>query len=215
MKAKILVLCKANVTRSPIAKVIFDARLKERGLDGVCQVSTAGMKRAPQDISSFADWALNKAGYSCIDNHRPRQMTRKMVEESDITFTINTDIHASLSKGWANHPELVEKLKVLPHYGAVSNPPADDVFDPMYLLVSPNDEHSSSDSNFKTAVRTVMDLSRGRLTDFLVNTLTPYVPHTLDSKYREDITSLYSRTIQQLEPLIEVAIERMQREKYF
>jgi protein-tyrosine phosphatase len=83
--AEVLMVCTANVCRSPMAEALLSRRLTELGLDAT--VRSAGMLAGgepprPEVIAAVAGYGLD------VSAHRSRRMTPEDVERADLTLAM-------------------------------------------------------------------------------------------------------------------------------
>jgi protein-tyrosine phosphatase len=83
--AEVLVVCTANVCRSPMAGALLSQRLARSGLDAT--VRSAGMlgdgnPPYPEVVAVMADYGLDVSG------HRSRQVTVEGLERADLTLAM-------------------------------------------------------------------------------------------------------------------------------
>jgi protein-tyrosine phosphatase len=83
--AEVLVVCTANVCRSPMAEALLSQRLTELGLD--VTVRSAGMLGEgnppyPEVIDVMADYGLDVSG------HRSHRVTAEDIERADLTLAM-------------------------------------------------------------------------------------------------------------------------------
>ena len=84
MIQKLLVLCVGNICRSPIAEVLFSARLKNRFHVVIQSAGLAALVGRPADPMSCC--LVEKHGYS-LSHHRARQLTPELLFSSDLILT--------------------------------------------------------------------------------------------------------------------------------
>ena len=109
---KILLLCTGNTCRSPMAEGLFKEFLKERGLDA--QVVSAGLFALDGDTASpQAITAMGEKGID-ISKHRARQVTKDLVEESDLILTMTSEHKKRLL---TIIPEAKKKVFTLKEFG--------------------------------------------------------------------------------------------------
>ncbi len=94
----VLLVCTGNMCRSPLAEAILRAELVRRGIDDII-VSSAGTGawegRAPSDGAMLVGLENDLD----ISNHRSRHLSRVLVEQANIIFTMSR-----------SHTERVKKL---------------------------------------------------------------------------------------------------------
>jgi protein-tyrosine phosphatase len=87
---RVLVVCTANVCRSPMAAAFLDDALHGDGIEAV--VTSAGIRPADLPVDPVATAALAEFGLD-ISGHRPRAVTREMVETdgADLVVTMTRE----------------------------------------------------------------------------------------------------------------------------
>lgn len=81
--AKILIVCTANVCRSPVAEAILRDRLSKRGLNGWYVKSAGTWASAGQPASHYSIEVLAEQGLD-ISGHISRTVDDQLLEESDL-----------------------------------------------------------------------------------------------------------------------------------
>jgi len=98
----ILFVCTGNTCRSSMAEGILKSMLQEMNIDNI-NVSSAGISAFDGEAANEkAIYTLNKKGID-IRNHRARQLTKKIINESDLILTMTN-----------NHKNMI--LNVMPEY---------------------------------------------------------------------------------------------------
>ena len=111
----ILFVCTGNTCRSSMAEGIFKSMLKEMKIEGI-NVSSAGISAFEGEAANEkAIVTLNKKGID-IKNHRARQLTRKIINESDLVLTM-TESHKKTILNL--FPECTGKVYALKEYACI------------------------------------------------------------------------------------------------
>lgn len=84
----VLVLCTANVCRSPMAAALLQSHCRERGIDA--HVTSAGIIEASLPVDPVAVDAMAALGLD-ISSYQPRMVTRQIlaVEQPDLVITMS------------------------------------------------------------------------------------------------------------------------------
>ena len=97
---KVLFVCTANICRSPMAEVIFNALAKEKGLPFRAQsAGTAALESNPMAPNAVA--VLGEVGI-CPEIHRARQVDEAMLEESELVLAMSPRHVAALGRLYEN-----------------------------------------------------------------------------------------------------------------
>jgi protein-tyrosine phosphatase len=108
---RILFVCTANICRSPMAAAMFNALAEERGL--AYRAESAGVAAlTDEDIAPNARVALDEVGIYAED-HRARQVSEEMLEETDLVLTMGPRHVAALRRLVG---DLRGKVYTLPQY---------------------------------------------------------------------------------------------------
>jgi protein-tyrosine-phosphatase len=113
----ILFVCTGNTCRSSMAEGIFKSMLQEMNIENI-NVSSAGISAFEGDAANEkAIYTLNKKGID-IRNHRARQLTKKIINESDLILTM-TNNHKNTILNVL--PEYSHKVYTLKEYACIVN----------------------------------------------------------------------------------------------
>src|SRR5215216_8173994 len=114
---QMLFVCTANVCRSSMAEVIFNALAEERRLPW--RAESAGVAAlVGEDITPNARSALDEVGIYA-NEHRARQASEEMLEEADLVLAMGPRHVATLHRRFG---DLSERVYALPEY-ALGPPP--------------------------------------------------------------------------------------------
>lgn len=86
----VLFVCTGNTCRSPMAEALFRDKIRQMGLSGKLEVSSAGLMAMPQPAASEAKAEMNRRGVN-LDGHLARQLVPKQVELADLILTMTVD----------------------------------------------------------------------------------------------------------------------------
>lgn len=104
--ANILIVCTANICRSPVAAALLEDRLQQKGLKD-WQVSSAGTwATAPREASRYSAEVMKRAGYD-LSRHRSRMIEEAHLAEADLVLTME-DGHAEALR--AEFPQHAPKI---------------------------------------------------------------------------------------------------------
>lgn len=82
----VLIVCHANVCRSPAAEQLFRARLSEYGANGASDVHSAGLRACEgADMDPVMQRLLAERGVA-VREHRARRITRALVRAADLVL---------------------------------------------------------------------------------------------------------------------------------
>ncbi|TCJ19410.1 low molecular weight protein arginine phosphatase [Rubrobacter taiwanensis] len=143
---KILFVCTANICRSPMASMLFNALARERGI--AARAESAGVAALEgEQMAENSALALREAGVEPDPQHRARQVTGEMLREADLILTMSPQHAAAIRKLLGESPE---KLYTLPEYAAGS---PDSISDP----------YGGSFSGYRASLRQILGYVEGAL----------------------------------------------------
>ncbi|WP_322102767.1 low molecular weight phosphotyrosine protein phosphatase [Paraburkholderia sp. J41] len=82
----VLIVCRANVCRSPAAEQLFRARLQEHAASGNGSFHSAGLRaRDGEDMDPVMQRLLEERGVQ-VGGHRSRRLTSRLVRAADLVL---------------------------------------------------------------------------------------------------------------------------------
>lgn len=106
----ILFVCTGNTCRSSMAEGIFKFMLQKKNIENI-NVSSAGISAFEGEAANEkAIYTLNKKGID-IKNYRARQLTREIINESDLILTMTSSHKIMILNTVPEHSGKVYTLK--------------------------------------------------------------------------------------------------------
>lgn len=106
----ILMVCTANICRSPVAEALLKQRLQERGYDD-WHVSSAGTwAQVQRGASQYSQEVVMERDGLDIGDHRARMVTAEMLAEQDLVLCMESG-HAEALR--AEFPQQAHKIYML------------------------------------------------------------------------------------------------------
>ncbi len=96
--ARILVVCTANICRSPMAERLLAEFLVRRAPDSDVFVSSAGTHARPGDPAASGMQRIATSWGLDLDYHRSRRVTHDLVAEQDLVLTMEDAHRTSVSR---------------------------------------------------------------------------------------------------------------------
>ncbi len=87
--AHILIVCTANICRSPVGEALLRKRLAERGLDDWTVSSAGTWAQWQRGASQFSVDVMAERGID-ISNHRARMIDESLLAEADLVLCMET-----------------------------------------------------------------------------------------------------------------------------
>lgn len=88
---KVIFVCLGNICRSPMAEYVFKNMLKEKGIEGCFQVSSAATSYEEEGNPIYPPAKRTLALHNVpIGNHRAHRLTLKEIEESDYIIAMES-----------------------------------------------------------------------------------------------------------------------------
>ncbi len=100
-KKKILLVCKGNTCRSPMAKVILEQKLKEQGQLDRFEIDSAafhGMS-AVRAVKNAREAIKEIYGQDLLANHWAKYVSADLIEQADLILTMTGAIRDECSQG--------------------------------------------------------------------------------------------------------------------
>ncbi len=107
--ARILVICTANICRSPVAAALLRDRLRQRGLTGWTVGSAGTWAMVARPASRYSVEVMGRHGYNIAD-HRAAMVDESQLREADLALTME-DGHAEALR--AEFPAQAHKVFML------------------------------------------------------------------------------------------------------
>ena len=107
--ARILVICTANICRSPVAAALLRDRLRQRGLTDWTVGSAGTWAMAARPASRYSVEVMGRHGYNIAD-HRAAMVDESQLREADLALTME-DGHAEALR--AEFPAQAHKVFML------------------------------------------------------------------------------------------------------
>lgn len=89
-RKKILFVCTGNTCRSPMAEMILRDKIKSRKIKWWDVISRGIAAETDGGLSGNAHIALAEKGIKVLPSFRPRQLTQRIIEASEIVITMTT-----------------------------------------------------------------------------------------------------------------------------
>ncbi len=109
---KLLVVCTANVCRSPMAEAAMRHMLAARGLRA--EVSSAGTEALPDEPAHpLSIAAVAKAGFGDLSGHRSRLLSPMIAQQADFVLCMR---HSQRNAIVSRMPQLAGRTRLLGHW---------------------------------------------------------------------------------------------------
>jgi protein-tyrosine phosphatase len=92
MFSKVIILCHANVCRSPMAEALFKRAYPTISVSSAGFDAESGQSAAPFSVSAMRELGID------IGGHRARQISRELLSEADLILTMSRDQVADLHR---------------------------------------------------------------------------------------------------------------------
>lgn len=104
--ATILIICTANICRSPVAAALLADRLTQRGLNDWQVLSAGTWSMGSREASRYSIEVMKRAGIDITD-HRSRMVEEAQIEDADLVLTME-DGHSEVLR--AEFPRQAHKI---------------------------------------------------------------------------------------------------------
>jgi protein-tyrosine-phosphatase len=105
----ILIVCTANICRSPVAKAVLQDRLQKRGLIGWLVDSAGTWAVEEREASRYSTEVMHEKGFD-LSNHRAQMITNEMLKTADLILCMETGHVEALQ---AEFPRYADKIYLL------------------------------------------------------------------------------------------------------
>jgi protein-tyrosine-phosphatase len=112
---KVLIVCTANVCRSPMGEAILRRMIKEKGLEDHLQVESVGIYAMDGQKSSDLTIEVCKENRLDLSDHRSRSITPHDIQNSNLILCMTPDHKQDLDQFF---PGEQEKISTLREYGS-------------------------------------------------------------------------------------------------
>jgi protein-tyrosine phosphatase len=89
LPVNVLIVCTANIARSPLAAAVLEAHAQVRGLEDHVVITSAGVRAREGDPAAAPSVAIARRWGLDLDDHRSRPVTDELVEHSDLVVTMS------------------------------------------------------------------------------------------------------------------------------
>ena len=121
---KIIFICLGNICRSPMAEYVFKNMLKEKGMEGCFQVSSAATSYEEEGNPIYPPAKRTLALHNVpIGNHRAHRLTIKEIEESGYIIAMESRNVANILRiSGGKYNEKIHKLLDFCGGGDIADP---------------------------------------------------------------------------------------------
>lgn len=92
----ILVVCTANICRSPVVEAVIQNRLSKRGYSDWTVSSAGTWAKNGRRVSRYSAEVLSQRENLDISQHRSREVTKEMVQQADLILVMTANHAESL-----------------------------------------------------------------------------------------------------------------------
>lgn len=126
---KVMFVCLGNICRSPLAHAVFDAKIKERGLEGRFETESSGT--CSYHVGERSDGRMRKTASKrgVVIDHRARHFTASDFKEWDLILTMDSSNKRDVLS-LSSSPEEAARVKMFREWDPVKG--SLDVPDPYY-----------------------------------------------------------------------------------
>lgn len=118
----ILVVCTANICRSPVAEALLRARLHAAGLADWTVASAGTWATGGNAASAFSALLMEERGLN-IQTHRSQPVTAQLMQQADLLLCMETDHARSLRHDYPAHQHKIYTLRqMVDKRGSVRDP---------------------------------------------------------------------------------------------
>jgi protein-tyrosine-phosphatase len=130
---KVLIVCTANVCRSPMGEAILSRMIKEKKWDNSLQVESAGIYAMDGQKSSDLTLEVCRENRLDLSDHRSRSITPHDIQNSDLILCMTPDHKQDLDHFFAGEQE---KILTLREYGRTKEPTRLAIDDPIGMSLN-------------------------------------------------------------------------------
>lgn len=131
---KVIFVCLGNICRSPMAEYVFKNMVKEKGIEGRFQISSAATSYEEEGNSIYPPAKRTLMSYNIpVGNHRAHRLTLKEIEEYDYIIGMEGRNVANILRiSGGKYEDKIHKLLDFCGGGDIADPWYSDDFETTY-----------------------------------------------------------------------------------
>ncbi len=200
----IVIICRKNVNRSPIAARMLEVQAGRLGLQGsICSRGYEVCKNVCVDES--LNRKIIRHNYGTLANHQPREVSKEEMREAGIILTMSPrqTLHVQ-----ALFSDYAAKIHSLPEYAGGPRYAKREVRDPNRAIIDVVEPHHNANYRWQANVAHHLPVLLSRFF------LKAFAHGRVDNRDREYISVFLERVVSDIERYTEMAIPRLVREGY-
>lgn len=118
----ILVVCTANICRSPVAEALLRSKLQDAGLADWTVASAGTWAAEGHPAAPFSTALMEEQGLN-IQAHRSQPVTDRLMQQADLLLCLETDHVRALRRAYPSHQDKIYTLRqMVDKRGSVRDP---------------------------------------------------------------------------------------------